>query len=228
VSDCSELAGDCAGSRHLGMARETSTDAGRRAGAGAGTRQRLTVRLESPCGRTSCAGRSRDIPGWRTALVRTAAGSGWVRAGGGYPVAAPAGRGEGRHGPDRLVKLRQTSDEARGERGRDRDDAARPVRPSRREPARARGLGSSPRSGYGNLAELITDSAQAIRAAARSGWSPNSRATSATHPRTPSRLRVRKTASRTSADVGSWDGCNQDANSAGARVRRQPTAVAVS
>jgi hypothetical protein len=65
---------------------------------------------------------------------------------------------------------------------------------------------------------LIVASAQLILATAVSGWSPNSPATLAAQPRTPSRCSVAVTARRTWSGEGDPEGCRADTNSASART----------
>src|SRR5580693_9870616 len=65
---------------------------------------------------------------------------------------------------------------------------------------------------------LIVASAQLIRATAVSGWSPNSPATRAAQPRTPSPCSVAATARRTWLGEGDPEGCRADTNSAPART----------
>ncbi len=64
----------------------------------------------------------------------------------------------------------------------------------------------------------IVASAQLILATAVSGWSPNSPATCAAQPRTPSRCSVAATARRIWSGEGDPEGCRVDANSASART----------
>src|ERR1700722_1451746 len=65
---------------------------------------------------------------------------------------------------------------------------------------------------------LIAASAQLILATAVSGWSPNSPATRAAQPRTPTRRSVVVTARRIWSGEGDADGCRVDRNNASART----------
>src|SRR5271154_6054914 len=72
---------------------------------------------------------------------------------------------------------------------------------------------------------LTVASAQLILATAVSGWSPNSPATCAAQPRTPTRRSVVVTARRIWSWEGDADGCRVDRNNACARTASNAPAI---